>query len=124
MCIRDRNKRGEFPDDLMSMQVVKEVAPEDEDIGYGQVDGVIELPETKKRRKGRGRSGRKKPNSSRRDGSKAKNQGRPQAKQGSPKKSGDSNKSEGGKSGAGKRRNNKRRNNNKKSGGNAPAKKD
>ncbi|GLR17757.1 PSP1 domain-containing protein [Portibacter lacus] len=53
--ILEMNKRGEFPDDLMSMQVVKEVAPEDEDMGYGQVDGVVELPDVKKKRRNKRR---------------------------------------------------------------------
>lgn len=61
--VLEMNKRGEYPTDLMSMQVVKEVAPEDEDMGYGQVDDVIELPDVKKKRKstrGRGRASNKK----------------------------------------------------------------
>jgi cell fate regulator YaaT (PSP1 superfamily) len=59
--ILEMNKRGEYPDDLMSMQVVKEVAPEDEDMGYGQVDDVVELPDVKKkRRNSRGRGGNRK----------------------------------------------------------------
>jgi cell fate regulator YaaT (PSP1 superfamily) len=61
--ILEMNKRGEFPDDLMSMQVVKEVAPEDEDMGYGSVDGVLELPDVKKKRRNtrsKGRGGNRK----------------------------------------------------------------
>lgn len=62
--VRERNRRGEFPDDLAILQVLQEIERNDEpDFGVGDVTGVIELPpeernRRKKKRRGRDRGGR------------------------------------------------------------------
>lgn len=56
----DMNQKGEFPDDLMSLQFTQEIAEdaEDKDMGFADVTGEIELPDVKKRRKSRSRGKR------------------------------------------------------------------
>ncbi|WP_235297645.1 PSP1 domain-containing protein [Portibacter marinus] len=107
--ILEMNKKGEYPDDLMSLQAVKEVAPEDEDMGYGQVDDVVELPETKKRRRGRGRSRGRGRNSNQRSHSNGSNSKSDESKSGDNTQ----NQATGTK---GKPRKKKRRNNRKRGG--------
>jgi len=51
--IKAMNAKGEFPLDLMSMQIVPEAAPVELD--FESVNDVIELPPEERRRRGRGR---------------------------------------------------------------------
>lgn len=80
--IQEMNKRGEYPEDFMSMQVVPEVNEEDKEMDFADVTGQIELPENKKRR-GR-RNSRRKPrgntNKSRNDGSRNESKGKGEPK--------------------------------------------
>ena len=56
--IKAMNAKGEFPMDLMSMQIVEEAPPVELD--FESVNDVIELPpEERRRRRGRGRGGKK-----------------------------------------------------------------
>ncbi len=61
--VREMNKRGEFPPDLEEMQVAA-AAPVEEEHGYGDVTGVVELPPDDRRRKKK----KNKPGPDRRDG--------------------------------------------------------
>ncbi len=67
--VREKNRRGEFPDDLAVLQVLQEIErTEEPDFGVGDVTGVIELPpeerhrrKKKKRNRDRDRGGRNEP---------------------------------------------------------------
>lgn len=56
--IQEMNKNGEFPEDFMSMQYVQESKDAEEDKGYADVTGAVELPDVKKRRSSRNKKKR------------------------------------------------------------------
>ncbi len=121
--ILEMNRNKEYPTDLMSLQVQREEALVEEEVGYVDVTGEIELPETKKRRKrGRGRKPNKRgPRPKASGGNNKENKGsRPnkgQAKSDSSRNS-PSRRTKGGAN----KSNNKNRNNNKNKGGNSTPK--
>ncbi len=50
--VREKNRRGEFPDDLAVLQVLQEIErTEEPDFGVGDVTGVIELPPEERHRR-------------------------------------------------------------------------
>ena len=67
--VREKNRQGEFPADLATLQVFQEIEGSDEsDFDVGDVTGVIELPveeshRHKKKKKNRGRGGKDEPQS-------------------------------------------------------------
>jgi hypothetical protein len=70
--IKEMNKQGEKPADLVSLQVIFETDADEVDMGFEDVTGVIELPEekrSKKRRKKKKPSRGKGSNSSKGGGS-------------------------------------------------------
>ncbi len=56
--IRDMNKKGEFPDDLADFQITTS-AGEEEEHGFEDVTGVIELPPEERKRRGKRRGNRR-----------------------------------------------------------------
>lgn len=101
--IKEMNKKGEKPADLVSLQVIFETDPEDIDMGFEDVTGVIELPEekrSKKRRKKKKKPDQGKDNSSSKGGQRS---GGPKNQDSGNKKAGDD------KRGSGKGRSRSRR---------------
>ena len=85
--VQAMNKRGEFPADFTSLQIVDEKPADEEDFDFGTDDltGVIELPAEKRRKKGRGNRNKKRSGNSRSNGSaKAKSGNQPRGKGGKP----------------------------------------
>lgn len=56
--VLEMNRNGEVPDDLMSLQAIKEVLEENIDMGFADVTGEIELPDTSRRKKRSSKSSR------------------------------------------------------------------
>ena len=57
--IREMNKKGDKPVDLRSMQVIFDI-PEEQEMDFEDVTGVIELPEEKRRKRNKSRNKRRK----------------------------------------------------------------
>ncbi|MCG8331908.1 MAG: hypothetical protein MI974_29745 [Chitinophagales bacterium] len=57
--IKEMNKKGEKPVDLMSMQAIFDI-PEEKEMDFEDVTGVIELPEEKRRKRNKSRNKRRK----------------------------------------------------------------
>lgn len=133
--IQAMNKAGEYPPDLLDLEaILKQEKEKSEQVQFADVTGGIELPETKRRRKGNNKNKRKgnsdgrKPQGKRPTGkgseSKGSNRG-PKPNQASPSKgnkSSDGPKAEGGKSENSSRnnRNKKRKPNNNNNKGDGP----
>ncbi len=124
--IKEMNKRGEFPVDFTSLQIVEEKQADEEEFDFEASDltGVIELPAEKRRRKGR-RNNRnknkpsgKRPQNRSQNGAKKKDEkpgNKPKPKSNQPKNKAQGNDSKDGNKGGGanrKKRNNRNRNRN------------
>ena len=121
--IQAMNKEGEYPEDLLDLDaILKQEKEKSEQVQFADVTGDIELPETKRRRKGNNKNKRKGKSDSRRpQGKRSSSQGKESkdsdkrgkdSKTSSPKgnKSSDGPKAEGGKKGNSNRNNrNKKR---------------
>lgn len=128
--IKEMNKRGEFPVDFTSLQIVEEKQANEEEFDFEASDltGVIELPAEKRRRKGRRNNRNKKKPSGNRPQNRSRNgapkkDGKPGSKpkpksntnqSNQPKNKAQSNDSKEGNKGGGnqKKRNNRNRNRN------------
>lgn len=119
--IQAMNKSGEYPEDLLDVEaMLKQEQEKSAKVEFADVTGDIELPETKRRRKGNNKNKRKgKPDSRKPQGDRPKSKAKGTAstskgakpKPTSPKRD---NGSEGAKSEAGKKRSPQRNNRNKK----------
>ena len=69
--IKAMNKQGEKPADLVSLQVIPHTEAEDIDMGFGDVTGVVELPEEKRAQKRRKK--KKKPTQTKKGSSSGRN---------------------------------------------------
>jgi cell fate regulator YaaT (PSP1 superfamily) len=114
--IKEMNSTGEKPLDLVSLQVEQDIPLGEEDMGFADVTGVIELPEEERRRKKKkkkkpsGGKGRSKGNGS---GNSGKQPSKPEQKPDNSKTAKNDNRGKGGKKGGKNRRRGNRRNRNK-----------
>lgn len=63
--IQEMNKNGEFPDELMDIATInklEEARIEEQEVTFADVTGEIELPDHKKKRRGRNNRNKRKPN--------------------------------------------------------------
>ena len=110
--IRDMNKKGEKPADLMSLQSIMDAGEQEIEMDYEDVTGAVELPEEERQRKRRKK---------RRKGSGGPRKNAPKAKSNTPKEKPDGPKpaGKGGQEGKGRGRRSGRRGGRKKGGNNS-----